>query len=424
MTYADSIAWLYRLQRSGIKLGLENMRALCAAIGHPERKLKFIHVAGTNGKGSTCAMIESMLRAAGYRTGLYCSPHLISFGERIQVNRTPMGAEDLAEAVGYFQGVVEELRATQVEPTFFEVTTAMAFRHFLKNGVDLVVLETGLGGRLDSTNVVDPECAVITGIAMDHQEYLGHSLGEIAREKAGILKPARPALWGRLPAEAEAVIRQAAAQRGSTLHRVEEAVAGACRPTGQQLTWGGRHYSTALIGRHQAHNAALALGVCELLQENGWSLPEAARVSGLASVRWEGRFQIVSTQPLRVIDGSHNPQGVEATLQTWRELAGRLPQRTVFGCLGDKDVAALAGLLDSMESEIWLVPVDSGRAAGTLRLSGFFPRSRCREFASVAEALAEAWKEESELLVTGSLYLAGEALAWHQQCRHEVLLNG
>ncbi|MDR1304651.1 MAG: bifunctional folylpolyglutamate synthase/dihydrofolate synthase, partial [Verrucomicrobiales bacterium] len=322
MTYHEAIEWLFGLQKTGVKLGLDNMRRLCRAIGGPDQRLKYIHLAGTNGKGSCAAMLEAILRHAGYKTGLYTSPHLVEFGERIQVNRAPLTMTQVAEQTAWFKAVVERARADGWEPTFFEVVTAMALREFDCQRVDMVVLETGLGGRLDATNIVTPECSVITGIGFDHMEYLGDTLALIAGEKAAIIKRGRPVVVGGMAEEARQVMVSVAQERGSPLYFPKPLPVN-CR--------------LGLAGNYQRANAALALRVCDALGVSGWRIPEASRSAGLAGAEWPGRFQILSNNPLIILDGSHNPQGLAATLSAWRDLTGSEPPRVIFGCLKDKD---------------------------------------------------------------------------------------
>jgi dihydrofolate synthase/folylpolyglutamate synthase len=426
VNYQQAIDWLFSLQKSGIKLGLGNMRRLCRAIGYPNKRLKFVHIAGTNGKGSCAAMLESVLRESGYKTGLYTSPHLVEFGERIQVNRRPLTASQLVSQVEYFQQITEQVRSIGLEPTFFEVVTAMAFRAFEQAKVDIVILETGLGGRLDSTNVVKPECSVITGIGFDHMNYLGNTLTAIAGEKAAIIKRWRPAVIGNMPEEARAVMVAAAKAMNSPLYLPNSAdlVDRQLQPPLQRFICDRREYAIPLLGNYQLPNAALVLRICDVLEDGGWSIPENARHKGLEQAEWAGRFQVVCDEPLIVIEGSHNEQGMKATLDTWESLVGKMPERIVFGCLKDKDVLSLTANLDFKGTEVWLVPIEAQRGEDPARLASFFKQAKTKVFASSAEAFEQARQGRKATLVTGSLYLVGQVLAGMREQKHEVLLNG
>jgi dihydrofolate synthase/folylpolyglutamate synthase len=426
VNYQDCVNWLFNLQKSGIKLGLGNMRRLCRKIGYPNKRLKFVHIAGTNGKGSCAAMLESVLRQSGYKVGLYTSPHLVEFGERIQVNRAPLTAGELVDQIEYFKLMVDQARKEGLEPTFFEVVTAMAFRVFDRAKVDIVVLETGLGGRLDSTNVVKPECSLITGIGFDHMNYLGDTLTAIAGEKAAIIKRWRPAVIGVMDAEAREVMVGAAKAMNSPLYFPQETrlLARETQPSRQRFLCDRREYDVKLLGNYQLQNAALVLRVCDALEDGGWNIPEAAREEGLATTEWAGRFQVLSDRPLMVVEGSHNEQGMRATLATWRDVAGKLPARIIFGCLKDKDIKSMAQCLDRKGAEVWLVPIEAMRGAEPKLLSEFFKEAKTRVFDNSTEALKLARDGNKATLITGSLYLVGQILAALREQKHEVVLNG
>ncbi|MDR2463947.1 MAG: bifunctional folylpolyglutamate synthase/dihydrofolate synthase [Verrucomicrobiales bacterium] len=410
MNNQEAVDWLFSLQKSGVKLGLENMLRLCAAIGEPQRRLKFVHLAGTNGKGSCAAMIEAILRHAGYKVGLYTSPHLVEFGERIQVNRAPLTMRRVVEQVEFFKKIVAQLTVSGVEPTFFEVVTAMALREFDRQRVDIVVLETGLGGRLDSTNIVTPECGVITGIGLDHMDYLGGTLTLIAAEKAAIIKRGRPVVIGDMAEEARRVIVSVAQEQGSAMYFSEQPL-----PLTVRL---------GLVGEYQRRNAALVLRVCDALGVSGWEIPENARLAGLAAAEWPGRFQIISRQPLVILDGAHNPQGLAAAWSAWRELNGSEPPRVIFGCLKDKDARALAMSLDHPGIEVWLAPIEAARGESPSRLAELFHRAQTRIFHNATDALTLAMNGEMPTLIVGSLYLAGQILAALRGRAHQAALNG
>jgi dihydrofolate synthase/folylpolyglutamate synthase len=415
---ADPVDYLYSLQKWGIKLGLENTRALCAAMAHPEKKLRFIHLAGTNGKGSTSAVLAAVFQAAGYRTGLYTSPHLVRFNERLQVDGAPIGDEALAAAVGRLRPAVEALRAQGSEPTFFEASTVLAFDHFAAEKCDIVILETGMGGRLDSTNVVDPECVVITAIALDHERHLGGTLAAIAAEKAGIIKPGIPVVTAQLEPEAAAVVRGAAAAGGSAWTGEPPAAAQGIDREGwrQHFTWGGAGFTTRLAGRHQLQNLALALRTAEVMRGQGWNLPAEAVRRGVEEARWPARFDRLRKDPLLVLDGAHNPHGVAALREAWGEWVGPPPGRLLFGCLAEKNPEEMSRLLQGWTEEVWLLPISSMKGRDPGSMAGLWGGARVRAFSSVAEAMrAEAEAPHPRgTLIAGSLYLAGEILAWSE----------
>src|SRR5580658_8386693 len=341
MNYSDSVRYLYSLGNEVLtaKLGLERITALLQALGNPHQACRWIHVAGTNGKGSTCAMIEAGLRAAGVRTGLYISPHLIEPTERIQILGQPVSQEQFARAFDRVRDTAEAmLKAGGIDmhPTYFETVTAMAFVLFAEAKLDRVVLEVGLGGRLDATNVVAPELCVITPIDYDHQVFLGDTIEQIAAEKAGILKPGVPAVFAEQRPEAEGVLRDHA--RGPyTLSRDWAITDLAIDARGSRFRLRGLPVVCPLAGEHQVENARVA---AIALAELGFS-PE-----GIAATHWPGRLEHVSEQPEIIIDGAHNPAGVRALVAYIRRFySGRRRVWIVCGALGDKAVAEMASIL-------------------------------------------------------------------------------
>jgi dihydrofolate synthase/folylpolyglutamate synthase len=385
MNYSEALAWLYSTQQFGIKLGLENTHRLLAALDHPERACRFLHVAGTNGKGSTCAMLDSVLRAAGHRTGLYTSPHLVDFRERIRVNGEMIPEVDVAR-------ILTRLRDATCgwdhAPTYFELSTVLALRHFADADVEFVVLETGMGGRLDSTNAVTPIVSVLTPIAMDHAQWLGDTLAKIAAQKAGILKPGVPAVSAAQEPAAAAVLEACASEVGVSLEFVRE-------PLDLPLSLGGSH---------QKANAALAVAA---LRAARIDIPDAELRQGLATAQWPGRFQRIGDR--FVLDGGHNPHAVAQLVRTWREEFGEERPLVVFGALSDKDYPAMLETLAGIADELWIVPVRSARATNPETLATVAPMP-ARIFESLDAALAEAGGQGRRVLVTGSLFLVGEAL--------------
>ncbi len=404
MTYRAAIAFLYNLRLFGAKFGLENTRKLAALAGNPHERLRFIHVAGTNGKGSTCAMLESIYRAAGLRVGLFTSPHLVAFGERIQVNRQLIPDGEVVRLVEEMQPWLKEFHAS-AHPTFFEVVTIMALRYFAEQRVDLVVWETGLGGRLDATNIVTPLASVITNIQFDHEKWLGHTLPEIAAEKAGIIKPGIPVITAEDKPEVLKVFSNVARSQKSPLITV--AVADTKRPP-------LGHLQLPLLGDHQRLNAALALGVGEILSKE-IPVAEAASTAGLLTVQWPGRLQIVHPAPGRIVilDGAHNPAGAEVL----RSALGRLCPNTrltlVFAVMQDKDWPAMCRILAPIASRICLAPVSSDRSADPQAMREFCwqlnPSAEALVCSSMSDALSRT-ASDSTVLVTGSLHFVGEAI--------------
>ncbi len=390
MNTSEAFAWLNATQTFGIKLGLDNTRRMLAALGDPHTRLRFLHVAGTNGKGSTCAMMDAILRSAGYSCGLFTSPHLVRFGERVRCNGELLPD---AEAAAWLQRIREITEGWDHAPTFFEIVTVLAACWLAGRQPDFVVWETGMGGRLDATNVVRPLVSVITPIGKDHEQWLGGTLPEIAGEKAGIIKEEVPVVTlpqapGVLP-----VLQAAAKANASPWHCVTE-------------PW---PEAPALSGPHQRWNAALAVAA---LQAAGIEVsPDAVR-QGLASVRWPGRFDRV--RPGLVVDGAHNPAAAEALAGAWREACPGREAALVFGALVDKDAAAILRALRPVSTSVWLVPVASGRA---MPVQDLVPLAAAEGFtvhpcSSLAEGVERAGAQGETVLVTGSLFLAGELYAW------------
>ena len=399
MSYAEAIQFLYGLQMFGASFGLEPTRRLAALAGNPQEKLRFIHVAGTNGKGSTCAMLESIYRAAGLRVGLFTSPHLVSFRERIQINRQLIPESEVVR-------LIEELRTANQknEATLFEFATVMALKYFAEQKCDLVIWETGLGGRLDATNIVTPLASVITNIAFDHQQWLGDTLEKIAAEKAGIIKPGVPVVTTTTAPEALAVIGNIARWNNAPLTKAA--------PPSPLLAAGTA--ALPLLGEHQKTNAALALATVEVLQRH---IPVSADNirEGFAKVNWPGRLQLIQHSAGRkiLLDGAHNPAGAEtlrATLE--KDFAGTRPA-LIFGALADKDWPDICRLLAPLTLKVFAVSVASERTADPVAVAKVFraasPQSVVASFQNLPAAL-NACREEPFLVITGSLYLIGEAL--------------
>jgi dihydrofolate synthase/folylpolyglutamate synthase len=404
VNYREALAWLYATQQFGIKLGLENIERLLTALpgsgpfqiaaGDLEAAApcKVIHVAGTNGKGSVCAMIEAVARAARYRTGLFTSPHLISFRERVQVNGEKISEEEVA---GGLTEIRKLIGSWEPHPTFFEIATALALQYFQKTRSEILVLETGMGGRLDATNAVPSSVSVITPIDFDHEKWLGHSIDQIAKEKAGIIKPRIPVVSAPQRPEAEVIIRQRAEECDAPLQFVND-------------PW--TETKIALRGEHQKMNAALAIAA---LQAADIPFSDDATARGLSSVEWPARFQIWNERI--VIDGAHNPAGARILAQTWREEFGDERAIVVLAILRDKNAAAIVDALRPIATKFLLPPIRSERALPPHDFASIFsfktPSLPHSVTPSLAEALAAAQKTKERILITGSLHFAGEALA-------------
>ena len=420
MTYSSAVAYLYRLQKHGIKLGLETMTALMARLGTPQNRYRTLHIAGTNGKGSTAAMAAAMLQAAGYRVGLYTSPHLVDFRERIRVNGEMIPESRVAQLTDQLQA----LHQPELSPTFFEYTTAMAFQHFADAAVDVAVLEVGLGGRFDATNVVTPMACAITTIALDHQEYLGNTRSSIAFEKAGIIKPGVPVVLGRLEDDAWRTIEQVARERQAPMFRIQENFHTDGETT-QQFTYRGlgMEYdglTCALEGRHQLDNAACALALLEAAAPQGIVITSEAARAGLQAVSWAGRLEVVDRRPTILLDGAHNPAAATA-LADFLTGADRLhpsrPVILVLGMMRDKDHRGFVEPLRGLVDDVVLTQADLPRSATAHELQSslgnLLPHSHVMPSLSDAMALARQLATLNGLVcVTGSLMLVGECKAW------------
>jgi len=432
VTFAEATTFLFGLRRFGWRLGLETVQRLLDLVGNPQQAVPSIHVGGTNGKGSTAAMIGAILQAAGYRTGLYTSPHLLSFTERIRVNGRPIGEAEVARLTAqlkelcarhFAQSTIPASPADLLpHPTFFELTTAMAFLHFAHEAGQAAVVEVGLGGRFDATNVILPQVAVVTNVSLEHQEYLGRTVAEIAVEKAGIIKPGVPIVTAA-QGEGYAVIRQAAGTRRAPLINIHESYAWTIRASGLggltfDLAGPIRRYQGLRIplpGRHQVENAVVAVAAAETANTGGLNLDEKAIHLGLQRTQWPGRLQMVSERPRILVDGAHNPAGAQALadfLADHRSELGRLI--LVFGVLKDKDWESMLASLGPLADHTILTrpPADRGADPHDLTMPDRYC-TRVKIGENPEEALASARSlagPGDTILITGSLYAVGAAL--------------
>jgi dihydrofolate synthase / folylpolyglutamate synthase len=417
-------AWLISLEHFGIKLGLSNIQAICASLGHPQRQFRSVHIAGTNGKGSVAAMLDAALRAAGHRVGRYTSPHLVHLEERITVAGEPVDPAVLDAALEAVRRAVETARASgplDVNPTFFEVTTAAAFVVFAHTGMDLAVLEVGLGGRFDATNIVDPTVTAITSIALDHQEHLGTTLEAIAFEKAGIIKAAVPVVIGELADEARRVVQEVAEHLGATLFDASaECTAERTRQHGRtilRVTTPRRTYPPfvlALRGDHQVQNATVAVRVLEVLDACGVPVDADAITAGLAAARWPARLDLVDAGGGRqvLVDGAHNPAGAAALASyIGSEWPAGLP--LVFGAMRDKDLAGMLRPLGGVARPLIVTTAPGARAAAAEEIAALARAEGIHDVLicpGISEALTAGWERAERIAAAGSLYLAGRVL--------------
>jgi dihydrofolate synthase/folylpolyglutamate synthase len=417
MTYKEAIEYIHSIGWRGSKPGLSRIRELLSKLGNPQDDLKFIHVAGTNGKGSTCAMIESILRMAGYRTGLFISPYVYCFNERIQVDGQQIADDELAELMDVVKPIAEEMADP---PTQFELITAVGMLYYRKKQCDIVVLEVGLGGELDSTNIIKtPEVAVITSIGLDHTAILGTSILDIAKAKAGIMKEGGSvAICGR-NREAMLVFKMKAEKVGANIYRPRYDSIEFKTRTDEKQVFSYASYDDLelpLAGTYQLDNAALAITVAQILQEKGWNISEEAVRKGLANVKWPGRFDIIHREPTVIIDGSHNPQAIRATTETLRAVYGKKKIIFVTGVFADKDYRTMMTELTMLAKSIVATqPVgerglDAETLAHTVEFMG--RRMPVKVEPSIADACAYAWgiaDKDDVICVIGSFSLIAPA---------------
>ena len=415
-SYQKSLDFLYNLRGAEIDLGLDRVSQALSLFGNPQHRLRVCHVAGTNGKGSTAAMIHSVLCAQRYRVGLYTSPHLAAFTERIRVGRRPIARAAAAALVGE---ISERTERAALSLTFFEFATVMAFLHFAQERAEAAVVEVGLGGRLDATNVVRPSVCVITTISRDHERFLGSRIASIAREKGGIIKPGASLVCGALPPAARRVIRGMARSRGVPVQEWDRDYSVAPRGPGR-LDYRGREWrleglDLGLHGEYQRHNAGVALASLERLRT---VLPVTERSvrAGLGSVAWPGRFEVLPGPPLIILDGAHNRGGVEALCREVRSFLGPKKVRLLFGSMADKDwrsmLAALGGVCE--EAVLTRAPSERGAAPGSLAaaLPPGVPVTTAEDpVAAVSRLAADGSRRDAPILVAGSLHLIGAVRA-------------
>jgi len=422
MDYEATLHELYRLERFGIKLGLDNIRRLLSLLGDPHRGLRAVHVTGTNGKGSVCAYIASALRRAGYRVGMYTSPHLVRFNERIRVDGITIADADILRLWKGMQPAVEAMagRNKVDHPTFFEVTTAMAFQHFRERGVDVAVVEVGMGGRMDATNVIDGAVAVVTRVGLEHTEHLGRSSTRIAREKAGIIKSGARAVTVDQDVlhVLEARCRDVGASltvvgRDVRMERLSQDLRG--QRIAVQGPFGSFEVRTPLIGSFQVENVGLAVAALVELRQVGFDVSDNAIAAGIQETEWPGRLQVVRVRPVVLVDGAHNGPAVRALADSMEELVPGRNVLLVIGVLNDKDLPAFAASLGPLARRVYACRPATHRAFSAEDVAAAFrPAVEASPVPRVADAVDEALsaaRPDEVILVTGSIYTAGEALA-------------
>ncbi len=411
MTYSEALEYIHGVNSTFCKPGLDRISALCSAIGNPERKLKFIHIGGTNGKGSTSCMLAQVLKESGYRVGLYTSPYIYRFNERIAIDGEPIPDADLARLTEEMVPIVEEMTD---RPTEFELITAIAMQYFWERRCDVVVLEVGLGGRFDSTNIIDtPLLSIITGISLDHTALLGNTVEEIAFEKAGIIKSGSPVLYGGKDKKAEDVIKKVAAERKSPFYTVDH---GKIRDTSLSLSGGKLSYGDfadveiSLLGTYQVNNAACVLEAINILRSGSLNIDTGAVYRGMNSAKWRARFEIIRKEPTVIFDGAHNPEGIEAAIEGIKEYYPEEKIVAITGVLADKDYNAVARSISSVASSAYTITPENPRAlsaadyASVLSKIGVDATPAKSVEDAVRLAIERAAKEGKPVFCLGSLY--------------------
>ena len=414
MTYEEALSYIHSVCWMGSKPGLERTFSLLEKLGNPHEKLKFIHIGGTNGKGSTAAMLSTILEKAGYRVGLYTSPFIMRFNERMQVNHEQIADDELA-------ALTEEIRpyadSMEDKPTEFELITALAMLYFLRHKCDIVVLEVGMGGELDSTNVISvPEVAVITAMGMDHVRELGPTMADVARAKAGIIKEGGAVVSYGGNAEADPVFAEVCAEKNCTLRTPDFSaiVPGKFDLDGQFFSYKDwQDMSIPLVGRYQMNNAAVVLETVGVLREKGWNISDEQVREGMRLTRWPARFEILQRDPVFIVDGGHNPHGIRATAESLERLFPGRKFTFVTGVMADKDVEKILGLIVPLAERFFTVKPGNPRAmdaevlAGRIRALGV-PAEACGSVADGVKRAIEAEGADGVACALGSLYMSGE----------------
>ncbi|MCJ7789845.1 MAG: bifunctional folylpolyglutamate synthase/dihydrofolate synthase [Candidatus Atribacteria bacterium] len=438
LTYPEALKYIYDLNKYGIKLGLKNIKYLLFLLGNPHQKLKIIHIAGTNGKGSTCSLISSILQSAGFKVGLYTSPHLVDFTERMKINYRSINQKKVATLLERIKPLVEKVAHTPyyTHPTFFEVITAMAFIYFFEEKVDFLVLEVGLGGRLDATNVCEPLISVITHLDYDHMDKLGNSLEEIAREKGGIIKSGGIVITSNQFEKADQEINKIARQRNSIIYKVGreikyEIIKSDLKGIIFNLHGIYNNYinlHTPLLGRHQAENAATAITAVEALKNKGICISKKAIRDGLEKVKWPGRLEIIQKNPILILDGAHNPNGVKVVRQTLEEIFCYHRLVLVLGIFADKDYKKMIKIIAPLADLIIATKAKNPRATPpqiiAKEAAQYIDRNKIMVTKNIPQAINYAIfnsHKDDLICITGSLYTIGEAKRYFKIKNQETL---
>ena len=418
MTYQEALEKIHSLNKFGSRPGLDRVKRLLSDMGNPQDEVKYIHVAGTNGKGSVCAVISSVLKSAGYKTGLFISPFITDFCERIQINSTPIPHEKLSELTEYIFSFVEKLNKEDIIITEFEFVTAVCFEYFKREKVDLAVLETGLGGLLDCTNVINKNlCSVITSISLDHTDILGETIEEIAEQKCGIIKDTCPVVSSEQVESAARVIKNSAIRHNSPLlfstdikvNTISESI------DGTTLEFNGMNLELSLIGEHQIKNARAALAALAVLTKDaGIKISKDAMAEGFKNAVNPARFEVLSKEPLIILDGAHNADGMLAFAKAVKKYTGGKKRVLLMGMLGDKDSLTSSQYIEGLFDSAFTVPVSNPRTRSSEDMAEILRKhienvTVCKTpFEGFDKAFEKAKKENAALVICGSLYLAGE----------------
>ncbi|MBS4202741.1 bifunctional folylpolyglutamate synthase/dihydrofolate synthase [Lederbergia citrea] len=421
-TYEEALDWIHSRLRFGIKPGLKRMEWMLEKLGHPERELKAIHVGGTNGKGSTVAYLRSILHESGYKVGTFTSPYIEQFNERISVNGNPIPDQAIIDMTNVIKPLADELEATELgSPTEFEVITAMAFYYFAKeNPVDIAIFEVGLGGRYDSTNVIEPLVSIITNVGMDHTQILGNTIKDIAYEKAGIIKRNTPIFTAIKLNEALAVLQEEAKNKHAKLFQLGvDFFTSNYKPidNGEQFTFSSNKLrfeklELSLLGQHQTENAAGAIAALLYLNKTGHiEVKEEHFRAGLKKAYWPGRLELLSKSPTVLIDGAHNKEGLQAFAAAIKSRFQGRKINIVFAALKDKDLTEMFGILNSMEADLYLTQFDFPRAASAVELKDMSGNPNAKihhDWPQLLKQLISSSKPDELIAVTGSLYFISE----------------
>lgn len=417
MNYKETLEYIHNISWTFCKPGLERTSELCSSLGNPQKKLKFIHVAGTNGKGSFCSMLASILKKAGYKTGLYTSPYITKFNERMAINGKPISNKELIEITQMVKECADKMKD---KPTEFELVTAIALCYFAKNKCDYVVLECGLGGRLDSTNIIDtPVLSVITGISLDHTSILGDTVEKIAKEKAGIIKEGVPVLWCGEDKRAGEIIKEVAKNKHAPLYFPSHDEVIVKKSTFEETILDYKNFRNVkikLLGTYQPINCANVLEAVLVLMQNGLDISLESILGGLEMTKWHARFERINEEPLVIFDGAHNPEGISASVNSIKNYFGTSKGFVLTGVMADKDYTYMASKIAEVATQAFCITPDNPRALDAEKYAEIFMSLgvEAKAFKTVKEAtecaILTAKKNGKPLFCLGSLYMYGEIL--------------